>query len=498
MTVVSIYPITNELRKHGVTEEELKVVRSAFNLAQDIHKDQERESREAYITHPLAVAEILMKDLGVYIPDAIAAALLHDTIEDAKTDKFNRDSIAAATNENVATLVEGVTKLKAMEFPDKAEKVAANQRKLFNAIKDNILVFYIKDADRIHNMRTLKYKQSKVKQLENAIETLEVFAPFSDFAGSYKAKNELEESALMYIDKPAYEEIIKRRDELKRRDKLELEEMAATIQDKLNEKGINGRIVYREQSPYTVYKRLAKGYKIENQYDLHYLKVIVDSIPDCYSTLGLIHSCFKPVNGRFKDYIYSPRTNNYQSIHTRVAYNDREWKFKVRTEEMDQIAAFGYSACWSMKNFDNVAPIKYGKTVEETNEILKNGQVLQKIQEIEKTSKNDAEFIERLRKEVLSAQVYVYNTKGNVVEMPAGSTVLDYICEVYPDKIDTITSIVVNGIEVMPNVLLNDDDTIRVIEDGKITHENWENYATSDNAKKKMKELQRNERNNAE
>ena len=492
--IISIYPITEELKKHGVNEEELKVVREAFNLAQKVHQNQERESREPYLVHPVSVAEILMKDLGVYIPDAVAAALLHDTIEDAKINGFSIDNIIAATNENVAELVEGVTKLKAMEFPDKDEKVAANQRKLFNAIIKNILVFYIKDADRIHNMRTLKYKQSKTKQLENAIETLEVFAPLSDIGGSYKAKNELEELALMYIDPIVYNEIIKRRDELKQRDQLELDDMADTIQSKLDAQGIKGRIVFREQSPYTIYKRLEKGYKIENQYDLHYIKVIVDSIPNCYSTLGIIHSCFKPVNGRFKDYIYSPRTNTYQSIHTRVAYNDRDWKFKVRTEEMDKIAAFGYSAYWSIENFDNVAPIKYGKTPEETNEILKNGQVLQKIQEIDKTSENNIEFLKRLKRDVLARQVYVYNTKGDVVELPAGSTVLDYVCEVYPEKIDTITSIVVNGIEVMPNTLLNDDDTIKIIEDGKITHENWENYATSDNAKKKMKELQRKEK----
>ena len=491
--IVSIYPITEELKKHGVPEEKIKEVREAFALAQYIHKDQERESREPYIIHPLSVAEILMKDLGVYDPDAICAALLHDTIEDA-TVPFTADNISAAINPTVAKLVDGVTKLKAMEFPDKSEKVAANFRKFFNALIDDIRVIYIKLADRIHNMRTLKYKQSKVKQKENAIETLEVFAVLADIAGSYKAKNELEELSIMYIDPPVYKEIIKRREELRQKYQLELEEMAATIQDKLNEKGINGRIVFREQSPYTIYKRLEKGYKIENQYDLHYLKIIVPTIYDCYGTLGLIHSCFKPINGRFKDYIYNPRTNDYQSIHTRVAHDDNTWKFKIRTEEMDKIAAFGYSAYWSIENFDNIAPIKYGKTPEETNEIVRNGQVAKKILEIENTSKNNTEFIERLKKDVLARQVYVYNAKGDVIELPAGSTVLDYVCEVYPDKVDTITSIVVNGIEVMPNTLLNDDDTIKIIEDGKITHENWENYATSDNAKKKMKELQRNEK----
>ena len=490
--VISIRPILEELREHGVPEEELQVVKDAFNLAQEIHKDQVRESREPYIVHPLAVAEILMKELGVYIPNAVAAALLHDTIEDA-TVPFTKENITAATNETVATLVDGVTKLKAMEFPDKAEKVAANIRKLVNATLEEILVIYIKLADRIHNMRTLKYKPSKVKQIENAIETLEVFAPFADIIGSYKAKNILEELSIMYIYPDLYKEIIRRREELKKRDQLELEVMAATIQDKLNERGIKGRIVYREQSPYTVYKRLEKGYKIENQYDLHYIKVVVDTIPNCFSTLGIIHSCFKPINGKCKDYIYNPRNNDYQSIHTGVVYKDKDWKFKVRTEEMDSIAAFGYSAYWSIKNFDNVAPIEYGETPEKTNEILKNGQVLQKIQEIDKTSENDIEFLQRLKNEVLSAQVYVYNAKGDVVELPKGSTVVDYVCAIYPDRVDKITSIVVNGIEVPPDTLLKDDDRIQVLEDGKITHENWENYATSDKAKKKMKELQRDE-----
>ena len=491
---ITIKPIIEELKKHGVSEEGLTIVSNAFDLAVDIHKNQKRESGEPYITHPIAVAEILMKELDVYIPEAVAAALLHDAIEDGKKEeKESIDEIIEKTNEYIASLVDGVTKLKAMEFPDKDEKIAANLRKLVNAILVNILEIYIKIADRIHNMRTLGYKKTEIKKIENSIETLEVFAPFADIIGSYKAKNILEELALMYIDSDAYEEIIKRREELKTKYKPELDEMADTIQKKLAEKGIKGRIVYREQSPYTIYKRLQKGYKLENQYDLHYLKVIVDTIPDCYNTLGIIHSCFKPINGRFKDYIYNPRTNNYQSIHTRVSYLGKEWKFKIRTEAMDQIAAYGYSACWNMKNFDNVAPIQYGRTVEETNEILKTGQVLQKIQEIEKTSNSDLEFLERVRKEILAAHVYVYNTKGEVIEMPKGSTVLDYVCEVYPDKIDTITSIVVNGIEVMPDTLLNDDDTIRVIEEGKITHENWENYATSDNAKKKMKELQRRE-----
>ena len=491
--IPSLYSINKKLREHGVSEEKLKEISKAFTEAQWIHDGQERESKEPYIIHPLAVAQILVDEMGIYDPDAISAALLHDTIEDAKV-SYNEESIALAVNPTVAKLVSGVTKLKAMEFSDKEEKVEANTRKLINGLNEDVRIIYIKLADRLHNMRTLGNKKSKTKQIENAIETLEVFVPLAEIVGAYRIKNELEELSLKYIDEPAYNEIYRRREELRKRDQLDLEEMAATVQEKLNERGIKGRIVFREQTVYTIYKKLEKGYKIDYQYDLHYLKIIVPTIPDCYSTVGIIHGCYKPTNGRFKDYIGNVKTNNYQSIHTTISHKGRFWKFKVRTEDMDKIDAYGFPAYWSIENFDNVAPIEYGKTVEETNAIIREKcQSAKKLSEIENSATDNADFFKEIKANILSAHVYVYNNNGDAIELPAGSTALDFVCEVYPDKIDAITSIMVNGIEVMPDTLLKDNDRVQVLEDGKITHENWENYAKSDKAKKKIKEIQRKE-----
>lgn len=464
--IPSLYPINKVLREHGVSEEKLKEVARAFNDAQWIHEKQERESREPYITHPLAVAEILVKEMGIYDPDTIAAAILHDTIEDAEV-RYDEECITAAINPTVAKLVSGVTKLKAEDFADKNKKVAANTRKMINGLNEDIRIIYIKLADRLHNMRTLGNKKSKEKQIENAIETLEIFVPLAQIVGAYRIKNELEELALKYIKKETYDDIINRREELKKRDQVDLEEMALTVQKRLEERGIKGRIVFREQSLYTIYKKQENGYKIDHQYDLHYLKVIVDTIPDCYSTLGIIHGCYKPANGRFKDYIGNEKNNNYQSIHTTVSHKDRLWKFKIRTEEMDKIDAYGFPAYWSIKNFDNIAPVEYGKSPEETNEKLKNYQPAKKLLEIDRTVKDDAEFVRLVKELVLAEHVYVYNTQGRAIELPAGSTAEDFVFETKPNKTDLMVTIMVNGIETEPNILLKDNDVVQIIEKPK-------------------------------
>ena len=473
--IPSLYIINKLLREHSVPEEKLKDIAKAFNDAQWIHEKQERESREPYITHPLAVAEILVKEMGIYDPDTIAAAILHDTIEDAEV-RYDEKCIAAAINPTVANLVVGVTKLNNPEIVNKKAKVAANTRKMINGLNDDIRIIYIKLADRLHNMRTLGNKKSKEKQIENAIETLEIYVPLAQIVGAYRIKNELEELALKYIrqsenddiiKRSEYDEIVKRREELKQRDKEDLEEMAATVQKKLAERGIKGRIVFREQSLYTIYKKHDKGYKIDNQYDLHYLKIIVDTIPDCYSTLGIIHGSYKPANGRFKDYIGNEKNNNYQSIHTTVSHKDRLWKFKIRTEEMDKIDAYGFPAYWSIKNFDNIAPVEYGKTPEETNEKLKNYPPAKKLLEIDRTVKDDAEFVRLVKELVLAEHVYVYNTQGRAVELPAGSTAEDFVFETKPNKTDLMVTIMVNGIETEPNTLLKDNDVVQIIEKPK-------------------------------
>ena len=490
--IVSIENIIIELKKHGVSQAKAKEVYEAYLLAARIHEGQKRESGEDYITHPVNVAYNVVR-MGVYDPDTISAALLHDTIEDAKF-KFTKEDIAKMINPAVAELVDGVTKMRAIAFSNKEDQIVANTRKIINGLTKDVRIIIIKLADRLHNMSTINNK-SPEKQRENAVETMELFVPLAITIGAYRVKNELEELSLKYIDPLAYNEIVRKREEFQKEDNKNLDEISKKITDTLKEKNIDCEIIKRTQSVYTIYKKNNKGYKMEMQYDLNYLKILVETIDDCYRVLGLVHKCYTPINGRFKDYICNPRTNNYQSIHTTISdKNGKFIKIKIRTREMDKIDAFGVPAYWDIKNYDNIADIEYGKTIEETNEIIrKQCQFAKKLREIDESFNDNAEFIKTIKSVLLTDHIYVYDDNGQSIELPSGSTALDFVCEVLPDKLDTLTSIVVNGMEVMPNEPLKNNDRIQILEDGKINHDNWENYATIDSAKNKIKLLQRRE-----
>ncbi|MBQ9019295.1 MAG: bifunctional (p)ppGpp synthetase/guanosine-3',5'-bis(diphosphate) 3'-pyrophosphohydrolase [Bacilli bacterium] len=491
---ISIELIVRELKNHGISKEKIEEVYKAYLLADRIHKDQKRETGEYYINHPLNVAYNVLK-MGVYDPDTISAALLHDTIEDAEFD-YTKESIAVSINPTVAELVDGVTKMRSINFATKDEEIVANTRKLINGLTKDVRIIIVKLADRLHNMNTMSKKKPK-KQKENAIETLDFFVPIAIAIGAYKVKNELEELSFKYIQPEVYKEINDRREQLRIKNQKLLEEMADKIRNKLKDKGIECEIVFRTQSMYTIYKKIQKGYKIENQYDLNYFKILVETIDDCYRVLGTVHSCYSPINGRFKDYICNPRTNNYQSLHTTVS--DKHGKFvkiKVRTREMDKIDAYGIPAYWDIDNYDNVADLEYGKTIEETNKIIrKKCQFAKKLIELDESLHDNVDFFDTIQKVLLTDHVYAYTDNGQTIELPVGSTALDFACEVFPEKLDTITSIVVNGIEVAPNYVLKNNDRVQIFEDGKINHDNWENYATTESAKRKIKLIQK-KRNN--
>ena len=493
---INIETIIKELKKHGISTEKAKEVYSAFLLADTIHRDQKpRETGEPYITHPLNVAYNVLK-MGVYDPDTISAALLHDTVEDAKFD-FRIQDIAVSINPTVAMLVDGVTKMKDMNFSNRKDEDDANTRKIINGLTKDVRITIIKLGDRQHNMNTMEKKRPE-KQRENAIETLNLFVPLAITIGAYRLKNELEELSLKYIEPEVYEAIKDRREKLFAQDEKKLDKMGNKISAKLNEKGIDCDMIKRTQSIYTIFKKIKRGYKIENQYDLNYLKITVDTIDECYRALGIIHSCYKPINGRFKDYIANPRTNNYQGLHTTVADENGNFiKIKIRTRDMDKIDAYGVCAYWDMENYDNVAPLEYGKTPEETTAIIRRKcQFAKKLMEIDESFKDNSEFSKIIGEDLLTEHVYVYTNTGQSIEMPAGSTALDFVCEVFPDKLDTVTSIVINGKDVSPDEPLKNNDRIQIFEDGKISHEGWENYAKTDKAKIKVKRM--NERNNTD
>ena len=471
--------IIQALKKHDVSEGKLLEVKRAYEIANEIHKNQTRQSGEPYITHPLHVALNLLK-MEVYDPDTISAALLHDTIEDAEVE-FTKEDVASLINPTVAELVDGVTKMRRLNFSTKNDQRIANTRKIINGLTKDVRIIMIKLADRLHNMQTLDYKDSK-KQKENAIETMELFVPLALSIGAYQIKNELEDLSLHYIEPEEYKRIKEQKDALQETRESYLREIESKIRAVLAEKDIPHDIIFRTQTICSVYKKLRQGYKMENIYDLFYLKILVEEIDDCYQTLCVVHRNSPPINGRFKDYIFNPRTNFYQSLHTTVSdtYGNLV-KVKIRTFDMDKVAAFGIPACWNIKN---------GQTKEETQEIIrKKCQFAKKLIEIDESFVDNQEFIKQIKSELLTDHVYTYSHNGDIVELPAGSTALDFACQVFPELLDKMTGVLVNGKEVSLGHVLKNNERVQVLVDGKINHENWEKFAHTPTAKQKIKLL---------
>ena len=477
--MISIENILLRLKEHGVEEEKLEEVLKSYKIAEEIHKNQYRQSGEPYIIHPLNVANNLL-DMEIYDSDTICAALLHDTIEDAEED-FTKEDIKELINEEVAELVDGVTKMRRMNFSTKNDQTLANTRKIINGLTKDVRIILIKLADRLHNMETLEFKTPE-KQLENAFETMQLFVPLSNTIGAYQVKNKLEDLSLKYIEPEEFKRIEEQKNKLQEKEKEYLKEMGCKIQAILNEKEIPNDIIFRTQTISTVFKKIKRGYKIENIYDLFYLKILVDEIEDCYKTLCIVHQNNPPINGRFKDYIFNPRTNLYQSLHTTVSdANGKLIKTKIRTFDMDKVAAYGIPAQWIIKD---------AKTKEETQENLREKcQFAKKLIELDESFDDNADFFREINSELLTEHVYAYNHSGEIIELPSGSTALDFACQVFPDLLDKMTGVLVNGKEVSLGYILKNNDRVQIITKGKINHGNWESYAHTSSAKQKIKRL---------
>lgn len=448
--------ILKVLKMHGATEEKLNEVKKSYDLAFEIHKTQFRQSGEPYIIHPLAVA-INILNMEIYDPDTISAALLHDTVEDAKGQfsTFSKEDIACLINPVVAKLVDGVTKISKMNFNSKQEQNLANIRKIINGLNIDVRIILIKLADRLHNMRTLDFKKPE-KQRENSEETLQLFVPLALTLGAYQIKSELEDLSFKYILPDDYKRITEQKSLIAKCEEVYLKEMAAKIQAILNTRNVPNDIIVRTKNAYTTYKKIVQGYKLENIYDLFYLKILVDEVEECYQTLAIVHKNNPPINGRFKDYIYNPRTNLYQSLHTTVSdKNNKLVKVKIRTHDMDKVSAFGISARWNIKG---------GQTIEESQkEIQERCQFAKKLIEIDESFEDNRQFVQEIKNELLTEHVYVYNHSGEIFELPHGSTGIDFVCHVCPEKLDTMTAIIINGKEEAASKILNNNDRIQVI-----------------------------------
>ena len=379
----------------------------AFTFADTAHHGQLRKSGEPYIIHPLAVAEIVA-DLGLDV-DSVIAALLHDCIEDTPTSHLD---IAKKFGEPVAALVEGVTKLTRVQYVSKEEEQMENLRKMLMAMAQDIRVILIKICDRLHNMRTMEY-QSPKKQREKSLETMEIYAPIAHRLGMQKLKWELEDLSLRYLDPVGYKEI---EDELAERSSAHEEFMAGIqhkIQQRLRQEGIHATVYGRVKHIYSIYRKMYTQNKtLDEIFDLYAFRVIVDDIPGCYNVLGCIHDMFKPVLGRFKDYIGTPKPNMYQSLHTTVIGREGiPFEVQIRTWEMHQTAEYGVAAHWKYKQ--GLANKQLGSEHE--------FEWVRKL--LESQQDTDAEeFVRTLKVDMFADEVFVFTPNGDVKSLPAGAT----------------------------------------------------------------------------
>ncbi|MGM9607922.1 MAG: RelA/SpoT family protein [Oscillospiraceae bacterium] len=454
---------------------------AAFHYADEHHAQQLRKDGTPFVTHPLAVAEIVA-DMGLDL-DSVIAALLHDTIED--TDATHED-IAKLFGTTVADLVEGVTKLTRVQYTSKEEEQMENLRKMLMAMAKDIRVILIKICDRLHNMRTMAY-QSPRKQKEKALETMEIYAPIAHRLGMQKVKWELEDTSLQYLDPVGYKEIS---DELERRTATHHEVMAPTqqrIQERLDQEGIPCTVYGRIKHIYSIYRKMYSQNKtLDEIFDLYAFRVIVDDIPACYNVLGCIHDLFKPVLGRFKDYIGTPKPNGYQSLHTTVIGREGlPFEVQIRTKEMHQTAEYGVAAHWKYKQGLANENLGTEATFEWVRKLLESQQ-----------DADPDEFVHTLKVDMFADEVFVFTPRGDVINLPAGATPIDFAYSIHSAVGNRMTGAKVNGRIVTFDTPLKNGDIVEIItsKSAKGPSRDWMQICKSNEARNKIRQWFKKER----
>ena len=478
MEDITLEKLLNKVKEYNETG--IEAIKKAYQTAEALHAGQVRQSGEPYISHPLNVAYILAEMHAD--TDTLCAALLHDTLEDTE---ITKEEIAAEFNKDVANLVDGVTKISKLNFSTKNDQNMANTRKIITGLTTDVRIILIKLADRLHNMRTLQFK-SEFKQKENAMETMDIFVPLAYYIGAYRIKSELEDLSLQYLYPDKYKQIEDIKLKIENDSQDCLKEMLQTISDILNNKNIPNEIKSRTKNIYGIYKRMQEGNKVSEIHDLLSLKIMVDDIANCYQTLGLVHEQYHPINDKFKDYICNPKTNMYRSLHTTVfGPDDRLVQTQIRTLDMDKVASFGLSAYWD---------IKKGNARDVMQEELKNKyQFFNSLVQINKMFSDNQEFVNEVKRELLSDKIYVYTTKGEQIELPKGSTPIDFAYRIHTDIGNTMVSAIVNDKMVEPDYELHNKDRVKIVTDiyNYGPHEEWLDKVKTNNAKKKIKEMLR-------
>lgn len=400
-----------EEKLKNLTQEDRARVRDAFDYARSHHEGQLRKDGSPYITHPLEVAH-LVAELGLDA-DSIMAALLHDTIEDTDA---THEEVAKRFSETVADLVEGVTKLTKVKYTSTEEKQMENLRKMLMAMAQDVRVILIKICDRVHNIRTLEYQTEK-KQREKALETLEIYAPIAHRLGMQRMKWEMEDQSLKFLDPIAYQEIS---DELDRQAKAHaafMEHIQEEITTRLEKEGIKGTVYGRVKHVYSIYRKMyAQNKKLSEIFDLYAFRVIVDDIFTCYRVLGDIHDMYRPVLGRFKDYISTPKPNMYQSLHTTVIGSEGiPFEVQIRTRKMDEQAEYGVAAHW-----------KYKEGLDGHDKLDERLAWVSQLLENQRVSEDSGNLLHDLKSDLLPEEVFAFTPKGDVINLPTGATCIDF------------------------------------------------------------------------
>ena len=471
MRKMTIDDLIEKIKTYNPNVDETEI-RSAYELARVNHQGQKRNSGEDYIIHPLHVAMILA-DMNMDSA-TIIAGLLHDTIEDTSV---TYEDIEKNFGKEIAELVDGVTKLKKLNYKSKAEKQAENIRKMVLAMAKDIRVIIVKLADRLHNMRTLEY-MTEAKKIEKATETLEIYAPIADRLGMSRVKWELEDLSLRYLDPDEYYKLVdmvnKRR---KEREEL-INSIIDTLKVNLERVGIKCEINGRPKNFYSIYKKMkVKGKVFDEIYDLSAVRILTNDIKDCYGALGVVHTLWKPIPGRFKDYIAMPKPNNYQSLHTTVIDNNGEtFEVQIRTYQMHQTAEYGIAAHWKYKT---------GQT--KTTSFDENLTWLRQLMEWQKDLNDPNDFMDTLKVDFFADEVFVFSPKGDVINLPEGSTPIDFAYRIHTQVGNTCVGAKVNGRIVPLSYKLSSGNIVDIITNSNSGPSlDWLNIVKSNQAKKKI------------
>lgn len=462
--------------KKNFSEAEFQELKAAYDFSAAAHEGQKRQTGEPYFIHPCAVVNVLV-DLGFDDVSTLVAAFLHDVLEDTQV---TADELEQKFGKEVLELVEGVTKLDKIKFVSAEDEQAENLRKMFFAMAKDYRVIIIKLADRLHNMRTLDALKPE-KQIKIATQSLKIYAPLAGRLGLSFVKCELEDLAMRYLYPDDYYELVEFIKTKSKERQQFIEKICDELKAKLQELGIEGEVNGRQKHLYGIYKKMLKqGKNIEQIYDISAVRVIVNEVQDCYTVLGAIHTMWMPLPGRFKDYIAMPKTNGYQSLHTTVITKFKEtFEIQIRTYEMHRIAEYGIAAHWKYKE---------GKTG--ATKIDDQINWLREVMDTQRESSDSHEFLENIEGNVFTDEVYVFTPKGKVLNLPVGSTTVDFAYAIHSAVGNKCIGAKVNGKIVPLNTVLNTGDIVEILttNSGKGPSRDWIKFVKTASARTKIRQ----------